>query len=76
MERGCQQNDGTLVDGAGKTVIHPRGKLAYEDAQRVIDGHSSRRRDCHLMAPPYTFGWVFFGMNRGCNQNDSLADGY
>ena len=35
----------------------------------------SRRLDCHLMAPPVFFVGVPTGINRGCHQNDSLADG-
>ena len=39
---------------------------------------SHRREFCHLMAPPCTFiigVSTHVGMNRGCHQNDSLADG-
>ena len=38
-------------------------------------GHDSRRRVCHLMAPPVPLLGVSIGKNRGCQQNDSLADG-
>ena len=36
----------------------------------------SRRRGCHLMAPPLPLVGVSIWINRGCHENDSLADGY
>ena len=37
---------------------------------------ASRRRDCHSAAPhPLPLLGVSIGMERGCQQNDSLADG-
>ena len=39
------------------------------------EGETSRRRDCHSAAPPLPLVGVSIGMNRGCRQNDSLADG-
>ena len=38
-------------------------------------GRVSRRRDCHLMAPPCTVSRCYNGINRGCHQHDSLGDG-
>ena len=35
----------------------------------------SRRRDCHSAAPPLLSVGVSIGMERGCQQNDNLADG-
>ena len=40
-----------------------------------FQGGNSRRRDCHLMAPPVSLVGVSIGINRGCHQNDSLAGG-
>ena len=35
----------------------------------------SRRRECHSAAPPLPLVGVSIVMERGCQQNDSLADG-
>ena len=50
-----------------------RPLLAFPNFAR--GGGSSRRRDCHLMAPPVPLSGVSIAINRGCHQNDSLADG-
>ena len=36
----------------------------------------THRRDCHSAAPPRPLQGVSIGMDRGCQQNDNLADGY
>ena len=47
----------------------------YHAFNRSFESDSSRRRDCHSADPPPVIG-VSIGMGRGCQQNDSLADGY
>ena len=40
-----------------------------------VRGGRSRRRDCYSAAPPLHLVGVSIGMERGCQQNDSLANG-
>ena len=45
------------------------------DDTSLCRGDNSHWRDCHLMAPLVPVLGVSIGINRGCRQNDSLADG-
>ena len=60
---------GTGDDGRTTTPIKPA----------LVGGENGRRRDCRSAAwpaPPLHLAGVSIGMKRGCQQNDSLADGY
>ena len=79
----------TVAAGApdASALSYARRWAEHYDFQLCTDGDStaavastagrlSRWRDCHLMAlPPSPSAGVSTGINRGCHQNDSLADG-
>ena len=56
-------------------TVSPTARLTR--LQRELDiGYSSRRRDYHSAAPPLIpVAGVSIGMERECQQSDSLADG-
>ena len=51
-------------------------RVAVTDRKTIAQGAISRQRDCHSAAspPPPSVGFSI-GIERGCQQNDSLADG-
>ena len=66
--------------GAGPTFEFLLGQFEITGSSPAA-GHSVQalvvisRRDCHCAAPPLTSVGISIGMERGCQQNDSLADG-
>ena len=50
------------------------GRCCRDGSKRTAGRHS-RRRDCHLMAPPVPLAGVSTGIIQGCRQHDSLANG-
>ena len=71
INNSCMRVDGgsTTVDGPGILFTSRNNGTTWDN------GTTSRRRDCHSAAPPSTFRGAPIQMERGCQQNDSLADG-
>ena len=81
-------NSRMLLDAPGEYYIDGEAAVLYfippaldpsqlEVAQRVglPAGAFSRRRDCHSAPSPLPLVGVSIWIQRGCHQNDSLADG-
>ena len=80
----CRWRGRRMRFNSGCSLCWPMAGLHERGVQRVncmpcagSGLESSRRRDCHLMAPPCTFIMCFNrDINRGCHQHDrTLADG-
>ena len=54
---------------------YPVGLRGANETSRLTVGWDSHQRDCHSAAPPLPSVGVSIGMERGCHQNYSLADG-